>query len=378
MYTANQSNTMARTTGPSLLNKRIAKIFDKQLYFGTITKYNTQQKFWCINYDDGDYEEMEFKDLNVCLKLYDDNIAKDTNKVEEVVYDNNKEEVAMSTQVQEKPIDRRDSTSMMKEGGDIRAPWLMPPSKVVSNVEDDKGDGSNQCPKPSILGSTSSNQGEDTRAPWLKSKPSKSKRAMGNQKLISRAAAKKDIKPKERKEGPKDAATLLNELVDYIDQENITDLESGIVCVELDFIVYNVLCAELKRVAISPNILTLLPFLEYWSQYKCQALFNRHSVAAHVIHRLFNIGLSFVKDDECDLRVVTHAFFLLQCQVSISFAFLYQLFPIVLTNLFRYRISTHPLAQLGVAIPNVVMELIFKSLLLGTPFLVHGLAKTTP
>ena len=66
------------SSGPSLVNKRIAKFFDKQLYFGTITNYNTQRKFWCINYDDGDYEEMEFKDLNSCLRLYDENTAKDT------------------------------------------------------------------------------------------------------------------------------------------------------------------------------------------------------------------------------------------------------------------------------------------------------------
>ena len=40
------------SSGPQLVNKRIAKFFDKQLYFGTITNYNADQNFWCINYDD--------------------------------------------------------------------------------------------------------------------------------------------------------------------------------------------------------------------------------------------------------------------------------------------------------------------------------------
>ena len=150
-------------------------------------------------------------------------------------------------------IGRRVSSSTMKKGGDSAR-------LAIQKQLLERGDST-----------STSKQVEDIRAPWLTPTPQPS------------------INPKKRKadvlirEGPKDAATLLNELVDYIDQENITDLESGILCVELDFIVHNVLCAELKRVAISPNKLSLRPFLEYWSQYTCQALFNCHPVAAHVI-----------------------------------------------------------------------------------------------
>ena len=97
MARTKKSNKYTASSGPQLVNKRIAKYFDKRLYFGTITNYNTDQKFWCINYDDDDYEEMEFKDLNACLKLYDRNIGKDTNKkMEEEVVDKKEEEVAMT------------------------------------------------------------------------------------------------------------------------------------------------------------------------------------------------------------------------------------------------------------------------------------------
>ena len=102
MARTKKSNKYNASSGPQLINKRIAKFFDKQLYFGTILTWvvipinNNLTKFWCINYDDGDYEEMEFKDLNACLKLYDRNIGKDTNKKTEEVEEEKKEEVAMT------------------------------------------------------------------------------------------------------------------------------------------------------------------------------------------------------------------------------------------------------------------------------------------
>jgi len=272
MARTKNSNKYTASSGPSLVNKRIAKFFDKQLYFGTITNYNTQQKFWCIHYDDGDYEEMEFKDLNACLKLYDKNMANDTNKVEEVVDDKKKEEVAtMSTQIQEELIDRRDSTSIMKEGEDIRAPWLTP-------SKDDEDDGSNQWPKPYLAIQEQLVQGLTIDS---------------------------------------SAATLLRELVDRIDQGSITDLDSGVLCTELDIFV-NVLCTELKRVGNSVD-LRLDDALNYWnsSRSKYQALFNHHPVVPYVIRDLFEVARRSLEDkDGKDFRLVAHAFVLLQCQVT--------------------------------------------------------------
>jgi len=53
------------------MDKRIAKSFSGELYFGSVTGYNKTDKLWSIQYDDGDFEEMEWKDLNEAIKLYD-------------------------------------------------------------------------------------------------------------------------------------------------------------------------------------------------------------------------------------------------------------------------------------------------------------------
>jgi len=53
------------------ISKRIAKSFSGELYFGSVTGYNKTHKLWSIQYDDGDFEEMECKDLNEAIKLYD-------------------------------------------------------------------------------------------------------------------------------------------------------------------------------------------------------------------------------------------------------------------------------------------------------------------
>ena len=47
------------------------KVFSGELYFGSVTGYNKTDKLWSIQYDDGDFEEMECKDLNEAIKLYD-------------------------------------------------------------------------------------------------------------------------------------------------------------------------------------------------------------------------------------------------------------------------------------------------------------------
>lgn len=66
---------------------RIAKYFqigengeDKMaLYFGTITKYLQEQKWWHIEYDDGDNEDMSINELMTHLELYEENKNSDTN-----------------------------------------------------------------------------------------------------------------------------------------------------------------------------------------------------------------------------------------------------------------------------------------------------------
>jgi len=119
---------------------------------------------------------------------------------------------------------------------------------------------------------------------------------------------------KQKKEEPKDAAALLNELVDRIDQGNITDLDSGILRAEVDLFI-NVLCTELKSIG-SANKIYFRDTLNYWSQFKCQALFNNHPVTAHIIYCLLKKYHVYV--DKQDMRVAGHAFLLLQCQVSTS------------------------------------------------------------
>lgn len=54
------------------ISKRIAKSFSgEELYFGSVTGYNETHKLWSLQYDDGDFEEIEWKDLNEAIKLYD-------------------------------------------------------------------------------------------------------------------------------------------------------------------------------------------------------------------------------------------------------------------------------------------------------------------
>ena len=60
------------TTFSSLISRRVAKRFsDRQVYFGSITGYDKTHKLWSIQYDDGDYEEMDWKDINEAFKLYE-------------------------------------------------------------------------------------------------------------------------------------------------------------------------------------------------------------------------------------------------------------------------------------------------------------------
>ena len=59
---------------PSEANKcigtRIAKLFDGEVYFGSITQYNEKTQFWHVVYDDNDEEDYDPRDLEGAGKLY--------------------------------------------------------------------------------------------------------------------------------------------------------------------------------------------------------------------------------------------------------------------------------------------------------------------
>ena len=68
--------------------ERIAKFFeisgengekDMALFFGTVTKYVPEQKWWHVQYDDGDNEDMSVTELLTHLELYETNKSSDTN-----------------------------------------------------------------------------------------------------------------------------------------------------------------------------------------------------------------------------------------------------------------------------------------------------------
>jgi hypothetical protein len=59
---------LVNKSAPSVFfRERVAKIFDGEVYFGTITAYD---EFWKVDFDDGDAEDWEKKDLIRALKLY--------------------------------------------------------------------------------------------------------------------------------------------------------------------------------------------------------------------------------------------------------------------------------------------------------------------
>ena len=52
------------------IGARVAKLFDGDLYFGSITQYNEKTQFWHVVYDDDDEEDYDPKDLEEAGKLY--------------------------------------------------------------------------------------------------------------------------------------------------------------------------------------------------------------------------------------------------------------------------------------------------------------------
>ena len=87
---ANAPKTSKRfaATNPEMYEKmRIAKFFqigengedNMALFFGTVTKYVNEQKWWHVEYDDGDNEDMSVNELITHLELYEENKSSDTN-----------------------------------------------------------------------------------------------------------------------------------------------------------------------------------------------------------------------------------------------------------------------------------------------------------
>ena len=53
--------------------KKVAKMFENEIYFGTVTRYRPRFRFWVVEYDDGDDEEFDKNDLMNALNLYESN-----------------------------------------------------------------------------------------------------------------------------------------------------------------------------------------------------------------------------------------------------------------------------------------------------------------
>eukprot|EP00985_Skeletonema_marinoi_P027651 scaffold23032_cov82-Skeletonema_marinoi.AAC.1 len=63
---------MVQSDPNSFVNKRVAKDFDGECFFGKITKYDDTEPppFWHVVYDDGDEEDFSSRDLIKSLKHY--------------------------------------------------------------------------------------------------------------------------------------------------------------------------------------------------------------------------------------------------------------------------------------------------------------------
>jgi hypothetical protein len=70
----------------SYVGRRAAKYFDSELYYGLVREYTPPDQnedgvdLWNILYDDGDYEDLERKELDECFALYKKNEAGDPKK----------------------------------------------------------------------------------------------------------------------------------------------------------------------------------------------------------------------------------------------------------------------------------------------------------
>jgi hypothetical protein len=85
MANAPKTNKRFAAMNPESYEKeRIAKYFEidenkMALFFGTVTKYVHEEKWWHVEYDDGDNEDMSVNELMTHLELYEANKSSDTN-----------------------------------------------------------------------------------------------------------------------------------------------------------------------------------------------------------------------------------------------------------------------------------------------------------
>ena len=62
----------------SVINRRVAKTFEGQIFFGTVSSFDVREQLWQIDYDDGDEEEFDQDELKVHLRMQE--LNKDVDK----------------------------------------------------------------------------------------------------------------------------------------------------------------------------------------------------------------------------------------------------------------------------------------------------------
>lgn len=61
-----------------LLNARVAKHFNRKLYFGTVIDFCSDEKWWRVKYDDDDEEDLEHRQIIQAKNLRDKNARRDS------------------------------------------------------------------------------------------------------------------------------------------------------------------------------------------------------------------------------------------------------------------------------------------------------------
>lgn len=54
----------------SYIDRRVAKYFADEIFYGSITSYHEYEEWWSVRYDDGDSEEMNIGELELALNLH--------------------------------------------------------------------------------------------------------------------------------------------------------------------------------------------------------------------------------------------------------------------------------------------------------------------
>ncbi|CAB9503944.1 expressed unknown protein [Seminavis robusta] len=74
--TATTANNNKKTKHDKHVGCCVAKFFGEELFFGTVKSYDEGARWWSIEYDDGDTEEMNDKEVKKALKLFQENKQK--------------------------------------------------------------------------------------------------------------------------------------------------------------------------------------------------------------------------------------------------------------------------------------------------------------